>query len=683
MITLNAIAKRLEEFATNHYFIRSYSFGSPDDVDLEKFQAFPLMHVVYTGATYDGRLKTYSFEVYVFDRPNREEQMTLNQREIVSDAEQCLEDIVADIANGGNIFLFTEDYEVTGASVSPLVDERSNLLSGALLDLAIQVPYQRDACNLPVNGVQPEGGQTSYARRGILRVRTLNGAVDVLSVNEIRVPNGTLTDDGGGAVTLDMSGSGGGAVNSVNGQTGDVVLDADDIDDTATAHKFTDAAGLTKLGFISVTGAVNLDDMATDAEVAAAVGVEEAARIAADTALQGQITTNASDIDAAEAALIAEANTRAAADTALQGVINSNTSAIATEEAARIAGDSNLQSQISANDSDITALGGRMTTAESEIDALQAATHVNSLNALTGAVTLSAGANVTLTQVGNDIEIASSGGGGGGGSDSFNTIAVPGQSNIVADHGNDTLNITAGNGIALTTTPASDTLNIAVDATTTEIPEGTNLYYTSARVDARIAAASVTNLADVTSAGSGAIITSAERTKLSGIAAGAEVNVNADWTAASGDAQILNKPTIPTDLSDLTGDTGDVPEGTNLYFTEARVGAYLNANLNFSEAPVTQITGNTTLTDAHANRFLECINGGAITLSISAGIRRSAEIVVMQASTGAVTIAAGAGVTLRNTTPFTNLTAEQYALVGLKQLGTTDVWVITGERKPA
>jgi len=42
----------------------------------------------------------------------------------------------------------------------------------------------------------------------------------------------------------------------------------------------------------------------------------------------------------------------------------------------------------------------------------------------------------------------------------------------------------------------------------------------------------------------------ADETKLAGIAAGAEVNVNADWNAASGDAQILNKPTIPTQYTD-------------------------------------------------------------------------------------------------------------------------------------
>ena len=48
-----------------------------------------------------------------------------------------------------------------------------------------------------------------------------------------------------------------------------------------------------------------------------------------------------------------------------------------------------------------------------------------------------------------------------------------------------------------------------------------------------------------------------DKTKLNGIAAGAEVNVNADWNAESGDAQILNKPTLATvatsgSYSDLT-----------------------------------------------------------------------------------------------------------------------------------
>ena len=38
--------------------------------------------------------------------------------------------------------------------------------------------------------------------------------------------------------------------------------------------------------------------------------------------------------------------------------------------------------------------------------------------------------------------------------------------------------------------------------------------------------------------------TSTEKTKLSGVQEGAEVNVNADWNSISGDSEILNKPTV-------------------------------------------------------------------------------------------------------------------------------------------
>jgi hypothetical protein len=53
----------------------------------------------------------------------------------------------------------------------------------------------------------------------------------------------------------------------------------------------------------------------------------------------------------------------------------------------------------------------------------------------------------------------------------------------------------------------------------------------------------------VVASGASGIMTGADKAKLDGIASGAEVNVNADWNAGSGDAQILNKPTIPADIS--------------------------------------------------------------------------------------------------------------------------------------
>ena len=50
--------------------------------------------------------------------------------------------------------------------------------------------------------------------------------------------------------------------------------------------------------------------------------------------------------------------------------------------------------------------------------------------------------------------------------------------------------------------------------------------------------------------------TTEEKNKLAGIEDGVEINVNADWNATSGDAKILNKPTIPSKTSQLTNDSG-------------------------------------------------------------------------------------------------------------------------------
>ena len=604
MITLNAIAKRLEEFATNHFFIKSYSFGSPDDVDLDKFEDFPLMHVVYTGATYDERLKAYSFEVYIFDRPNREEQMTLNQRELVSDSEQCLEDIVADVSNGGYIFLFDEDYNVTAANVSPLIDERSNLLAGSLLDLTIEVPYQRDACNLPINGVTPEGGEIVYARRGILRVRTQDGSVDVQSVNEIRVTNGTLTDEGGGAVSLSITGSG--AVDSVNGQTGVVVLDTDDISEGSNLY-YTDAR---------VDARVTALDLATETYVDTAVGVEEAARISADGTLQTQITTNAGDIAA-----------------------------------------------------------------------LEAADYVNTLNGVDGAVTIAAGSNVTVATVGQTITISSSGGGGGG--NKFDDI-----DGVTADSGSSSVDFVEGANVTITSDNTAKTITFAVSGLDTDdVTEAGNLYYTEARVSANASVvantaknsyptadasklagieagaevnptAAETKTAYESNADTNAF-TDAEQTKLAGIATGAEVNVQSDWNAVSGDEQILHKPTLAAvATSGAYGDLSGTPTIPAQFFNVVSDGA-------------TSIT----LDTGDEGRYIRCTAASAVTVTVPSGkFQADDEIIIEQAGTGQVEIAAGGGVTINNSSANTKKTAEQFAVIALKCTA-TDVFTLTGERE--
>lgn len=83
------------------------------------------------------------------------------------------------------------------------------------------------------------------------------------------------------------------AVASVNGQTGVVVLDADDIDDAATSHKFASQAQLNKVDFLTVTQAVDLDTMESDTAA-------NNAKVSAD----GSVTTHSDVTNAGSGAII-------------------------------------------------------------------------------------------------------------------------------------------------------------------------------------------------------------------------------------------------------------------------------------------------------------------------------------------------------------------------------------------
>lgn len=81
--------------------------------------------------------------------------------------------------------------------------------------------------------------------------------------------------------------------------------------------------------------------------------------------------------------------------------------------------------------------------------------------------------------------------------------------------------------------------------------------------------------------------TNAEKTKLAGIADGAQKNVQPDWALTSGDGAIKNKPTIPTKVSQLTNDSS--------YQNDSDVNAAISTELNALRADSSQDNGGFTL----------------------------------------------------------------------------------------
>jgi hypothetical protein len=179
----------------------------------------------------------------------------------------------------------------------------------------------------------------------------------------------------------------------------------------------------------------------------------------------------------------------------------------------------------------------------------------------------------------------------------------------------------------------------------------------SSSVDARIAAAvgvTVTSQSHVGSGGSAhanattsvaGFMSSTDKTKLDGIASGAEVNVNADWNSISGDSLILNKPTIPTLTSQLTNDSGfinstagnwtgtfDGQEGTFYLDRANHTGTQVASTISdFSEAVDDRVAAmlvagtNITLTYNDVSNTLTIASsgggGGGISLGLVAALR--------------------------------------------------------------
>ena len=84
------------------------------------------------------------------------------------------------------------------------------------------------------------------------------------------------------------------------------------------------------------------------------------------------------------------------------------------------------------------------------------------------------------------------GGGGGGGGNSFSTIAVSGQTSVVADTSSDTLTLVAGSNITITTDAGTDTITIAATSAGTGASFGTILVTGQSNVVANSAGDTLT-----------------------------------------------------------------------------------------------------------------------------------------------------------------------------------------------
>lgn len=143
--------------------------------------------------------------------------------------------------------------------------------------------------------------------------------------------------------------------------------------------------------------------------------------------------------------------------------------------------------------------------------------------------------------------------------------------------------------------------------TTTELSEGTNLYYTDARVDA-IVDPQVSTLNSAITTGDAVTLSAAQAYTDAAVSAGTGLLTTDDIPEASNlyytdlrvDARIGLQTGVNLDLSSKT--TSELSEGANLYFTNARVGTYLTTN-NYAVEAYADGVANTA--ESNANNYTD------------------------------------------------------------------------------
>ena len=283
-------------------------------------------------------------------------------------------------------------------------------------------------------------------------------------------------------------------------------------------------------------------------------------------------------------------------------------------------------------------------------------------------VALSAGSNITVSGTYPNFTIAAT----DTQTDSFKTISVSGQSDVVADSSTDTLTLAAGSNVTITTTAGTDTVTFAATDTNTTYSAGTGLALggTTFSLDAGL-----NNLTDanISSPAAGHILiydNSNSYFENATLTAGSNVSItnadgsitiaSTDTTYSAGTGLSLTGTTLALDaaLNNLTDANISTPaagnlliyDATNSYFENALLTAGSNVTITNADGAITIAASDTnttytagsglTLTGTEFSLTNDSVTIGGTSLSLGGSLTATSGSLTIggNGSTGGVTI---------------------------------------------
>jgi len=169
---LNVI-ETLKKLGRQHQFINTTSVGDIFDINLEKEEIFPLMHINPTSVTTGSNQLNYNFQIFVCDLVSEKEDWNngqssvgsknlTNEIDVFNDTLQTCVDIISIFRNSQwqaqnnpdtddgdiNLPIYFTDGDYT---IEPFTERFDNLLTGWVFSMTVVVQNNFDTCDTPMS----------------------------------------------------------------------------------------------------------------------------------------------------------------------------------------------------------------------------------------------------------------------------------------------------------------------------------------------------------------------------------------------------------------------------------------------------------------------------------------------------------------------------------------------------
>tara|TARA_R100000278_G_C5469652_1_gene164012 strand:+ start:764 stop:1264 length:501 start_codon:yes stop_codon:yes gene_type:complete len=155
------VTDKLKTKLSEEPFVNTVTFGSMDDIDLDKQSLYPLAHVMVNNASVDTKVLTFNISILVMDIVDvSKEEITDaftgndNEQDVLNTQLALITRVINDLQRGD---LYTEKYQVVNnVSCEPFVDRFENKLAGWAATLDILVQNDMTICDEPVQQQEQE-----------------------------------------------------------------------------------------------------------------------------------------------------------------------------------------------------------------------------------------------------------------------------------------------------------------------------------------------------------------------------------------------------------------------------------------------------------------------------------------------------------------------------------------------